>query len=135
MSTYVIKFYAIFYFVKLWYDAKNFEMVLLKVDVIFTFDRLFLEKYRSPEFMQLSATLAYSILVCWQLFLQMSYKLEWGRTWITQFEPKMWNIYDISEHDIWRRINNYLECYNCYLNEQFSNSYPNLFAFIAGIQK
>ncbi|KAF1741478.1 hypothetical protein MXB_944 [Myxobolus squamalis] len=38
-----------------------------------------------------------------------------SRTWITRFEPKM--------------------CYNLQLNELFANSYPNLFAFVAGIQK
>ncbi|KAF1743275.1 hypothetical protein MXB_916 [Myxobolus squamalis] len=53
----------------------DFEMVLLKVDVIFTFDRLFLEKYKSPEFLQLSSTLACSVLVCFWLFLD---KLEIG---------------------------------------------------------
>ncbi|KAF1740160.1 hypothetical protein MXB_2222, partial [Myxobolus squamalis] len=42
---------------------------------------------------------------------------------------------DISEHDIWRRTNNYLERYNRHLNKQFANSYPKLFDVIAGIQK
>ncbi|KAF1741929.1 hypothetical protein MXB_4758 [Myxobolus squamalis] len=47
----------------------------------------------------------------------------------------MWNIYDILANSIWRRTNNYLERYNCNLDEQFVNAYPNLFTFIAGIQK
>ncbi|KAF1741092.1 hypothetical protein MXB_3725, partial [Myxobolus squamalis] len=85
-------------------------------DVIFTFDWLFLEKCRSLEFLQLSAT-----LVC--------------KNMKTAFEPKMWNLYDISEPDIWRQTNNYLEHYNRHFIEQFANAYPKIVAFISGIQK
>ncbi|KAF1744448.1 hypothetical protein MXB_1398, partial [Myxobolus squamalis] len=57
-----------------------------------------------------------------------------SRTWITRFEPKMLNIYDISERDIRWRTKTYLERYNCDLNEQFENVHANHFCFIAGIQ-
>ncbi|KAF1741425.1 hypothetical protein MXB_1465 [Myxobolus squamalis] len=57
------------------------------------------------------------------------------RTWLMRFDPKMWNIYDISEHDIRGRTNNYLERYNHHFNQQPANAYPNLFGFNAGIQK
>ncbi|KAF0989591.1 hypothetical protein HZS_4204 [Henneguya salminicola] len=56
-------------------------------------------------------------------------------TWFPRFEPKMWNIYDISKGYIRVRTNNYLERYNRHLNENFANTHPNLFGFIAGIQK
>ncbi|KAF0990086.1 hypothetical protein HZS_2603 [Henneguya salminicola] len=56
-------------------------------------------------------------------------------TWLTRFEPKMCNIYAISERDIRGRTNTYLDRYNRHLNEHFANAHPNLFGFIAGIQK
>ncbi|KAF1741278.1 hypothetical protein MXB_3611 [Myxobolus squamalis] len=37
--------------------------------------------------------------------------------------------------DIRGRTNNYLERCNLHFNEQFANAHPNLFSFIAGIQK
>ncbi|KAF1739955.1 hypothetical protein MXB_2270 [Myxobolus squamalis] len=67
-------------------------------------------------------------------------ELEIGVVYIQQNalqESQEWpffNIYDISEHDIWKRTNNYLKRYNGHLNEKFANTYPSLFSFNVGFK-
>ncbi|KAF1744703.1 hypothetical protein MXB_4108, partial [Myxobolus squamalis] len=57
------------------------------------------------------------------------------RTWLAQFKPKIWNLYDILQLDVIVRTKAILKTIIVTLNEYFANTHPNYFAFIPGIEK